>query len=182
MRARCVSLALSLVLVSACGGDPYQVPWSANVDTVHLFALSRPEPNLASAFDFYNRRGRALEAVTTGTQWDLVADEVDGGFRWLPPATLGVSSDAGLATLEGESFDGLARAPDDTVSYESDAPIPIRLDEVYVVRTRRLQGSFTTCNYYGKIEVLETDPLLGIVRFRFDLNPVCNNLDLIPPE
>ena len=182
MRARCIPPAFSLFLLSACGADPYEVPWTANVDTVHLFALSRPEPNLASAFDFYNRSGRALEAATTGTRWDLVVDEGDGAFRWLPPGALGVSSDARLATLEGETFDEAVLAPTDTAHYVGDAPIPIRLGEVYVVRTRRFQGSFSSCNYFGKIEVLETDPLLGIVRFRFDVNPVCNNRDLVPPE
>lgn len=177
-----LAVAVSSVALSACGDDPFAIQWAADPDTVRLYALSRPEPNLLSAFDFYNRIPKRLEAVSTGDQWDLVTDVREGQFVWLPPGTLGISSDAGLATLEGETFETAARAPADTTRYVKDEPVPIHLDRIYVIRTRRFQGSFSTCNYYGKIGALEMDPIAGTVRFQFDVNRVCNSLDLIPPE
>jgi len=147
-----------------------------------LYALSRPEPNLLSAFDFYNRIPKRLEAVTTGDLWDLTTDVQEGQFVWLPPGSLGISSDAAVATLEGESFESAARAPSDTARYVKDEPIPIRSDRIYVIRTRRLQGGFSACNYYGKMEALEMDPVAGTIRFQFDVNGICNDLALIPPD
>ena len=38
------------------------------------------------------------------------------------------------------------------------------------------------CNYYGKIEVLNTDSIIGTVRFQFDVNRICNSRDLVPPD
>ena len=177
-----LAIAASLGALSSCGEDPVTIQWSANPDTVQLYALSRPEPNLLSAFDFYNRIPKRLESVTTGNQWDLVTDVQDGQFVWLPPGSLGISSDAALATIEGETFESAARAPSDTARYVKDEPIPIQADRIYVIRTRRFQGNFSTCNYYGKIEALEMDPVAGTIRFQFDVNRVCNDLALIPPE
>lgn len=177
-----LALAASASMLSACGDDPFSVQWAADPDTVQLYALSRPEPNLLSAFDFYNRIPKRLEAVGTGNQWDLVADVREGQFVWLPPGMLGISSDAAVATLEGVTFEEADRAPADTARYVKDEPVPVHLDRIYVIRTRRFRGSFSTCNYYGKIEALETDPIAGTIRFQFDVNRVCNSLDLIPPD
>ena len=189
-RSRCSRVFVHGLLVvaafpvapSGCGDDPLAVQWTANPDTVQLYALSRPEPNLLSAFDFYNRIPKRLEAVTTGNRWDLVADVREGQFVWLPPGSLGISSDAALATLDDETFESAARAPSDTARYVRNEPIPIQFDRIYVIRTRRLQGGFSACNYYGKIEALEADPIAGTIRFQFDVNLVCNSLDLVPPE
>ena len=184
MKTRCLHVALiaSASMLSACGDDPFSVRWTADPDTVRLYALSRPEPNLLSAFDFYNRVPKRLEAVGTGNQWDLVADAREGRFVWLPPGVLGISSDAALATLEGVSFEEADRAPADTARYVMDEPVAVHLDRIYVIRTRRFRGSFSTCNYYGKIEALDMDPVAGTIRFQFDVNRVCNSLDLIPPD
>ncbi len=171
-----------LVALPTCDDDPFGIQWSASPDTVQLYALSRPEPNLLSAFDFYNRIPKRLESVTTGDQWDLVTDVQDGQFVWLPPGALGISSEAAVATLEGETFESAARAPSDTARYVKDDPIPVQPDRIYVIRTRRLQGSFSTCNYYGKIEALEMDPIAGTIRFQFDVNRICNDLALVPPD
>ena len=184
MKTRHFGLAVSVswVALVGCGDDPFTIKWSENPDTVRLHALSRPEPNLFSAFDFHSRVAKRLEAVSTGILWDVVTDVQDDGFVWLPPGSLDISSDAALAILEGETFESAARAPSDTARYLKDRPIPIEAERIYVVRTRRIQGSFSACNYYGKIEVLEMDRIGGMIRFRFDLNPVCNDPALIPPD
>lgn len=179
------NLALVIVVsaagLTACGDDPFAFNWVADPDTVELYVLSRPETNLLSAFDFFSRIPKRLEAPTTGDLWDLTVDYRDGQFVWLPPGALGITSDAALATLEGHTFDTAEEAPADTTEYVGDVPIPIRLDPIYVIRTRRHQGTFL-CNYYGKIEVLETDSIVGTVRFQFDVNRICNSRDLVPPD
>ncbi len=168
---------------AACDDDPFAVRWTADPDTVRLFALSRPEPNLVSGYDFYPRRAVRIEAPTTGDDWDLALDFRDGEFVFLPPAALGLSSRAGLAVLEGATFESATEAPSDTTAYTTDAPVPVRLGRIYVIRTRRHSGFWgTLCHYYGKIEPLASDPNSGSLHFQFDLSQACNDLDLVPPD
>ena len=177
-----IAIVAASVALLACGDDPFAVRWAADPDTVQLHALSRPEPNLLSAFDFYNRAPKRLEAVTTGNQWDLVTDVREGQFVWLPPGALDISSDAGLATSRGSDLRGgcpgpCGHGPLREGRADPDPPGPDLRDPHAEIR-----GSFSTCNYYGKIEVLESDPVAGTIRFQFDVNRVCNSLDLIPPD
>lgn len=178
-----LAIAAAFVVMVACDDDPFAIRWQIDPDTVRLYALSRPEPNLVSGFDFHPRLAVRIEAPTTGADWDLAVDVRDGQFVWLPPGALGLSSDAGVAILEGESFESATEAPEDTTLYVSDAPIPIVAGQIYVIRTRRHPGFFgTLCNYYGKIEPLATDFVSGSVYFQFDVSGACNNRDLIPPD
>ncbi len=178
-----VSSAAAFLAFAACDDDPFAVRWVVNPDTVKLYALSRPEPNLVSGYDFFPRRPVRIEAPTTGDDWDLAVDVRDGQFVWLPPGSLGIPSDAAVAVLEGETFESATEAPEDTAAYVMDAPIPIVLGTIYVVRTRQHPGFFgTLCNYYGKIEPLAADFRSGSVYFQFDVSQACNNLDLIPPD
>ncbi len=171
-----------LVSLPACDDDPFAVKWVERPDTVRLYALSRSEPNLYSGFDFYPRLPVLVESLGTGGNFDLAVDTADGEFVWLPPGALGISNAAGLATLQGETFESAVRAPGDTAQYATDAAVPIRTRTIYVVRTRGHSGLFgTRCNYYGKIEPLAIDLASGWVHFRFDVSPACNNRDLIPP-
>ncbi len=182
IRSLALVIVVSAALLAACADDRFDLSWVANPDTVHLYSISRPETNLLSAFDFFSRIPKKLEAPTTGDLWDLTVDIRDGQFVWLPPGALGITSDAGLAILEGVTFESADEAPADTARYVKDAPIPIRFDQIYVIRTRRHQGTFSVCNYYGKIEALETDTIIGTVRFQFDVNRICNSRDLVPPD
>ena len=169
--------------MASCDDDPFAIQWTVNVDTVGLYALSRPEPNLVSGFDFVPRVAVRIEAPTTGDSWDLAVDHRDDGFVWLPPGALGIPSEAGLATLDGETFESAVEAPADTARYVTDAPVPIQLGQVYAIRTRRHPGYFgTLCNYYGKLEALATNDATGAVIFQFDLSAACNNRELVPPD
>ncbi len=65
----------------------------------------------------------------------------------------------------------------------TDASVPIRLGEIYVVRTRQRPGAFgTLCFFYGKAEALDVDVAQGVVTFQYDVSPACNDRDLIPPN
>lgn len=182
IRTLVLAVLVSAAALNACGDDPFDIPWVENPDTVELYVLSRPESNLLSALDFLSRIPKRLEAPTTGDLWDLAVDYRDGQFVWLPPGAMGIESDAAVATLEGHSWLSAREAPADTALYVSDAPIPISFEPIYVIRTRLHEGSWRVCNYYGKIEVLGTDSIIGTVRFQFDVNPICNSRDLVPPD
>ena len=174
---------LALGSLFGCGSDPFAVRWVSDLDTVRLYALSHPEPNLFSGYDFFPRAAVRIEAPRTGDAWDLAVDTLDGEFVWLPPGALGVYSSAGLATLESETFESATRAPADTARYAKGAPVPIRTGTVYVIRTRKHPGFFgTNCNYYGKIEPLAINIPSGWIVFRFDVSRACNNRDLVPPD
>ena len=169
--------------LGACDEDPFQVNWEADADTAQLFALSRPELNLPAAFDFFARLPVRIESPTAGENWDLAVDSQDGTLVWLPPRALGLTTEAGVAVIEDQSFLDLRLAPGDTARYARDRAVPIRVGEVYVVRTRLIPGAFgTVCSYYGKIEALEVEVDPGQLTFQYDVSPVCNDRDLIPPN
>lgn len=178
-----LAMAVAFLPMVACDDDPFAIRWTVNPDTVRLYALSRPEPNLVSGYDFFPRQAVRIEAPTTGDDWDLAVDVRDGAFVWLPPGALGIPSEAAVAILEGETFESATEAPEDTTRYITDAAVPIRAGQIYVIRTRRHPGFFgTLCNYYGKIEPLATDFVSGSIHFQFDVSQACNNRDLIPPD
>lgn len=182
IRSLALVIVVSAAALLACDDDLFNFEWFANPDTVQLYSISRPETNLLSAFDFFSRIPKRLEAANTGDLWDLTVDIRDGQFVWLPPGALGIDSDAALAILEGETFESADEAPADTSRYIGDAPVPIRFDRIYVIRTRLHRGTISVCNYYGKIEALETDTIAETVRFQFDVNRICNSRDLVPPD
>ncbi len=175
--------ALALLITAACDDDPLAVRWVESPDTVRLFALSHDAPNLFSGFDFKPRAPVLIESLSTGGNFDMAVDTAGGEFVWLPPGALGITSAAGIATLEGETFESAVRAPADTARYSTSAPVPIRLRTIYVIRTRAHTGLFgINCNHYGKFEPLAIDVASGWVLFQFDVSPACNNRDLIPPD
>lgn len=167
----------------ACDDDPFALRWTADADTVRLFALSLPQANLVSAIDFSSRSPVRIESPTAEGRWDVAIDYREGQFVWLPAGALGVVSEAAIGVLENETFLGAEKAPGDTLRYVRDEGLPIRLGEVYVVRTRRSAGAFgSRCSYYGKVEALDLDSEARAVTFQFDVSPVCNSRDLVPPN
>lgn len=185
-RGRIPALAavLSAVAVAAasCGDDPYAIDWTVDPDTVVLYALSRPEMNVPSGFDFYNRYSVVVEDANATGQWDMAVDSRGGQIVLLPPGALGVASKAQVAPLKGQTFDDVTKAPADTALYISRAPVPVELGTVYVWRSRQNFGYYgTSCVYYSKMEPLAMDPAGGTLTFVYDSSPACNDRSLIPP-
>jgi hypothetical protein len=57
------------------------------------------------------------------------------------------------------------------------------LGTIYVIRTRTVDGGFgRACQFFGKVEALEIDPVAGVVRIVQDTSPDCNNRSLVPPD
>lgn len=174
----------AVVLTSvACGDDPFALPWIESPDTVLLYSLARPEMNLTSGFNFQQKVAVRIEAATAAGSWDVAVDTRDGNIVFVPPTALGVTSQAAVATVPGETFATLKEAPSDTAAYVRDRAVPVREGEVYVVRTNQGRSFFgSRCFFYAKVEPLDVDPVGGTIIFRFDINPNCNDRRLIPPD
>jgi hypothetical protein len=85
--------------------------------------------------------------------------------------------------MEGVGLEDVTRAPADTTAYVADEAVPVRMGNVYVVKTNRARGSFgTTCVYHAKLEPVVIDVPGGSLLFRYVTNPVCNSIDLVPPN
>lgn len=171
-------LVAGVPLVGAC--NSYDLTWTSVEDTVVLYSLARPEyMDQPSAFDFYSRRPVVVERPMPGdpTVFDVVVSEIDSALVMLPAglfATFDINP--GIAVDSTTPFDELATAPKD--GYITDAPVRLRTDMTYVVRTRRDRSG---CSRYGKFQILDLDPQ-GVVEFRQVRNNLCNDRELIPPE
>ena len=57
------------------------------------------------------------------------------------------------------------------------------MGSIYVIKTNRVPGSFgSTCVYYAKLEPVVIDAAGGTLTFSFITNPICNSIDLVPPQ
>lgn len=174
---------LLLVPLAAACEDPFEIRWEASPDTALIYSLSRPEPNLPQAFNFYFRTPLAVEAPGSSGQWDIALDQQGGRLVLLPPRALGINSRARIAPIPGVSFDDVTEAPADTTAYVSSAPVPLALNTVYVVQTGEQSGSFgQRCVFFAKMQPLVLDTQASTLKFLFDASPVCNDTRLIPPD
>jgi hypothetical protein len=174
--------ALTMGLVG-CNNDPFAFNWSDRPDTVLLYSLARPELNLVSGFGFLQRIRVRVEAATATGAWDAAVDTRNGELVLLPPGALGVTSTARITTLDGMTLDDVVAAPSDTLVYTAREPVPIRSGTVYIIKTNRATGSFgSSCVYYAKMEPVVIDVAGGTLTFRHVTNPICNSLDLVPPN
>lgn len=178
-----LAACLSILALGACGDDPFEIPWAADVDTVSLFSLALPELGLPSAYNFDQRRRLVVEAPGSSGSWDIAVDDDGTDMFFVPPAALGIESRAALAPIAGVAFDDVDEAPQDTTLYIGDELIPVEIGMVYAVRTSEATGFFgQLCVYYGKMQPIETNLEEGTVTFFFDASPVCNDRSLIPTE
>lgn len=175
--------AALLVSATSCGSDPFSFNWNAQPDTVLLYSLARPELNLVSGFNFFQRTAVQVEAPAATGQWDVAVDTRGGEIVLVPPGAFGVVTAARISTVEGVGLDDVTVAPSDTLRYVADEAVPVRHGNVYIVKTNRAQGSFgSTCVYHAKLEPVEMDAAGGTFTFRYVVNPVCNSRDLVPPD
>jgi len=182
-RALAAMVAMGLAGAAACGDDPFKIDWTESPDTVLLYTLSRPELNLPSGFDFYNRSKVIIEQPDATGNWDMAVDTRTGRVVLLPPGALGVNSKAQVAALPGRTFEDVTEAPADTALYTARSPVPVEMGTIYVWRTRQSYGSFgSVCTYYAKMEPLVINAAAGTLSFVFDSSPVCNDRSLIPPK
>lgn len=180
--------AALLMGLAACSEDPFAYDWTDQPDTTFLYSLARPELNLNSGINFYERITgfsdglyRVEQPGTTGN-WDVAVDTRAGELVLLPPGALGITARAAIANMGLVPFDDIDQAPGDTLLYELDDPIPVVAGTVYVVRTNRQAGNYgSSCVYYAKLEPVIIDVAGGKLTFRYVASPICNNRELVSP-
>jgi len=186
LHRRITAALLAAIVTTACD-DPIDFgfgEWDAEVDTVTLYTVDRPEyQGLPSAYDIRATRTLRVEDPAATGQWDFALTGGDGGEPLtLTPlgAFFDVPSHAGIAAVSG-TFEALEEAPTDSASYAIDAPI-VLTDTLYVIRSRvgSVQGS--SCFNFAKVDPLVIDQVAGTFTFRITANPNCNDSALIPPE
>ena len=129
-----------------------------------------------------DNRGQAL-LVGQLSAFGVALDTQGGQLALLPPGAFGIDSRAQVAELSGRTLDEVEEAPSDTLLYAAVQPVPVQLGSVYVIRTRSVAGAFgAKCVYFAKLAPLEIDVTEGRLRFVFEMNPVCNDHQLVPPE
>lgn len=177
-------VAALLVGAVACGDDPFAFNWSDAPDTVQLYSLARPELNLQSGFSFVPPpSARVIEMPNATGSWDVAIDTQGGQLVLLPPGALGITARARVSVLGAVNFDEVVEAPEDTLLYDADQPVPLIDGTVYIVRSNRAIGSFgTSCVYYAKVEPVTIDVPNGTLKFRYVASPICNSRDLVPPN
>ncbi|HUH12751.1 MAG TPA: hypothetical protein VMK65_06555 [Longimicrobiales bacterium] len=177
-------LSASLVALG-CGDDLGSQDWEARVDTVALYSLARPElQGLPSALDFVASGGRTVvvEALGATGNWDIALTEGASGFVLLPAGAVqgAAESTAGIGVVRDRTFEELQRASSDSAFFVQDAAVPLEPSAVYVVRSHQ-NPNFSSCFYYAKVELVDTDATEGRARLRYTRNPRCNDRALIPP-
>jgi hypothetical protein len=174
---------------TACSEDPFAARWFDEPDTTSIYSLARPELNLVSGFNFYERASRASDGRVRVEQpgatgnWDVALDTRAGGLVLLPPGALGITARAGIASMGPVPFDDFQQAPGDTLLYELNNPVVMTLGHVYAIRTNRgVSGFGSSCVYYAKIEPIILDVPEERMWFKFVASPMCNNRDLVSPD
>ena len=177
--AAVVALLMGLV---ACSEDPFAFDWYDSPDTTFVYSLARPELNLYSGFNFYDRTTVRVEEPGSTGRWDIAVDTQGGSLVLLPPGALGITARGAVATMGAVQFDDIEQAPGDTLLYELNDPVAVVAGTVYVVRTNRQGGSFgSSCVYYAKLEPVVIDVAEGKLTFRYVSSPICNNRELVSP-
>ncbi len=175
---------VSALFLTGCGENIFEQKWTtAQVDTVLIYSLARPELNLPSGFDFLNRQLVELQAPGATGAWDLLLDTRDGQLVFLPPGVIQITSAAMVLPLPGMVFDDVIRAPKDTTLYTRDQPVPLSTSTVYVLRTHQGADRFGfPCTFWGKLQPIEVDLASGAVRFEYDVSTLCDDRGLIPTD
>lgn len=167
--------------VLACGSEPFGINWAASEDEVFLYSIDRPELNLPTGFDFHNRRQIDIAEVGRGRDWDIAVATRDGELVLMPPGALGIPSEARIAVLPNTELSDVLVAPEDIESYVIDEPVPLRMGDVYVIRSRTQFDFFGfSCVYYAKATPILIETEVEFIRLRFETNPFCNDPRLQP--
>jgi hypothetical protein len=182
-----IGLVLLLATLPFGGCDEYNPTWILLVDSTALYSLSRPEYiGRVGAYDFARAVSQGGGAVVVERpkggnifEFDFAVGEIDGALVALPGGLFeGFDIEPGIAMdSSGVAFEEWDLAPRD--GYVTDAPVPLRTDVLYAVKSRR--SPLDGCTHYGKFQVLSLDPE-GVVELQAVRNRLCNDRELIPPD
>jgi hypothetical protein len=137
-----------------------------------------------SAFDLGGvpPRAVAIETEAGAGTWDILLIDQNGGLALAPAALFpGVESEAGVAIILNETFDAVVRAPGEDERYSLE-PVQLRLDAVYVLRSRQVSCATSSGPVYAKVRPIEINVAAGTFTFEYVDNPNCGDRDLVPAE
>jgi hypothetical protein len=167
-----------LVAPLAACGDPFEpiltlVPQPAEADLHDFVNGSLLDP---SAFDLFNM---APVRTDLSSGWDLLfsVDPALGPALVPRGAVLGGESDAGIQ-LSLSDFDAMTEVPEN--DYIEDAPVPVSVGDVLLVRSRQSSSISFRCRVFGKIEVLAIEGSPAVATIRYVINPNCEQRGVEP--
>ena len=182
LHRRTTTAVLAALAVTACNDDiDLDRGWEADVDTVTLYTVERPEyQGMPAAFDINARHLVRIEEPGATGSWDFaLTGGVDGPLALTPlGAFFEVESNAGVATVQNRTFEELEAAPSDDDAFVTDSTVALVDDVIYVIRSRMVNG----CMNFAKVDPLVIDQTAGSLTFQVTANPTCNDRALVPPE
>jgi hypothetical protein len=185
LRIQKLTAILAVALFAAgCNDDLGPGAWDqSRPDTIQLFSLTRAEyQGLPAALDLVNRAAVVVESGV-GVTWDFAVTESNGQVLLTPAGTFqGVESVAGIARIEGETFESLTRAPSDTAVYRRREGVAMEVGRVYAVRSRRYSLYGQGCVRFGKLSPIAVDKDAGVLWVELLRNPNCNDRSLVPSD
>lgn len=172
-------LFAGVLLVAACS-DVNRLPDASEsnvVDTITVAALTGTPLSLPSAYSV--SEGRAIRTDQSAA-FDFAYDTVGGAPRFYPAASLGLGgrgTQAGFLQLD-DAFADVTMAPQN--GYITRDPLPAVAGTVYAIRSRLVCSNIGGVPMYGKLEVLELDPVAATVTFQVLTNNNCGYRSLEP--
>lgn len=185
------SYVLALALAAGACDDPTGFGAEPEIleDTVLVAAPTAQNADLPTALDLTPEAhpddlGRFPERLAHAEQWDLAVRVRNGELSLVPPAVLGLTSQAQQRAavaepVTGRTFEQVDEAPASS-QFKNDRVVPLRRDVVYVVRTR--VSSRSGCTYFAKVQALEVDAARGTARVRVATSGFCGDVRLTPED
>jgi hypothetical protein len=182
--SRGAAIAACIAAAAACN-DPNAIPnatASNVVDTLFLWSLTDGPLTEPTAYSINSRNG--VRTWEVGNNFEFAFDETAGGEPvFLPTGVLGLLSSSALKPglrrpPANTTFDQMVRAPSN--GYVVSDTVPIAVGDLFYIRTTVSTCSFLGVPLYGKLQVLELDPVAHTVRVEVLANQNCGYRDLKP--
>ena len=181
MRGRIIIAATALAApwLPGCSDDPIGIPVPDEPSEATIADFRNAPVVEPSAFSLI-----LLDVVRTDqlSRWDFVFAFDDDGTAELFPRAAVLDEPAAFSSglqVVNTTFEGLTEAPES--GYVTDEPVPVQVGDVLAVVSEPECGSFNF-RRFGKLEILEIEPVRGTLAFKYLANPNCENRSLIPGE
>jgi hypothetical protein len=179
------AVGAAFVAVAGACSDPNAIPdanASNEVDTLFLWSLSDGPLTEPAAYSINARNG--VRTWEVGSNFEFAFDEdATGQPVFLPTAVLDLLGDGALRPglkrpSSTTTFDAMTKAPSN--GYIVSDTVPIAIGDLFYIRTTVSTCSLLGVPLYGKLEVLELDPVQHTVRLRVLANQNCGYRGLNP--
>lgn len=182
-RLTCGAVVAALITVAAACDDPNAIPDASApnvVDTLFLWSLTDGPLTQPTAYSINSRNG--VRTWEVGNNFEFAFDETDGGEPvFLPTDVLGLLGTGALKPglkrpAATATWDDMTRAPSN--GYIVSDTVPIAAGDLFYIRTTVSTCSFLGVPLYGKLQVIDLDPVAHTVRVQVLANQNCGYRDL----